>query len=139
MAMPSTEAFKEEMQKFAGLWKIVYYVRDGQALDVSQLTEMIEADGKFTVFSAGAVVSRGHHNDFNLRTDPKRFTNVYTEDKTRAGQKTLAIYRLDGDIMEACHGPANQGWPTEFTSPEGSGRSHLILKRIPQDLLEVID
>ena len=137
--MRSSEALREEMQKFAGLWRIVYYVRDGQALDVSTLTEMIDGDGKFTVFSAGAVVSRGHHDDFNLATDPKRFTNMYVEDKSRAGQKTLAIYRLDGDILEACHGPAGQGWPTEFTSPEGSGRSHLILKRMPQDLLEVID
>jgi uncharacterized protein (TIGR03067 family) len=137
--MGSSEALKEELQKFTGMWRIVYYVRDGQALDVSNLTQMIDGDGKFTVFSGGAVISRGLHGDFNLNADPKRFTNTYVEDKTRAGHKTLAIYRLDGDILEACHGPAGQGWPTEFTSLEGSGRSHLILKRMPPDTLEVID
>ena len=125
-----SKELQEELKRFEGRWKLISYIRNGKSWDVAGMEETINLSGEFKVFKNGDLISRGCHTFFNLNANPREFTNVYLIDADREGFKTLAIYRLQDDILETCHAPKEIGRPDDFISSPGSGRSHAILKRI---------
>ena len=117
---------------FVGWWEGVFHVSDGAQTDVSDIIEHVDAAGNFTVFSAGERTGGGHHVDFTV--DPDGFTNVPVRDHpTLHIARELAIYRFSGNVLEVCKAGEQQGRPTGFASPRGSGWTHVAIRRISDD------
>ena len=115
----------------AGSWDVVAVVMSGRPVDpkiASMLQVAYREDGSWTVLFKGLAVGEGTSvND--AETSPKTF-----EMQTLGGTKTpprkySGIYRLEGDTRQLCFVIAGQPRPDDFTSPRGSGRILVKLKR----------
>jgi len=117
---------------FVGWWEAVFYIREGEQIDVSGIIEHIDGAGNFTVFKDGERIGAGRHVEFTI--DPDGFTNVQevAGAHTRPGRE-LVVYRFGGDLFEVCKAGEHQGRPTSFALPRWSGWIHAAIRRISDD------
>ena len=117
---------------FVGWWEGVFSIRDGERTDATDIIEHVDVAGNFTVFRAGERIGGGCHADFTV--DPDGFTNVpVAADPALHLARELAIYRFSGNVLEVCKAGEQQGRPTSFASPRGSGWTHVAIRRISDD------
>lgn len=128
--MPDAPASQPDF--FVGWWEVVFHIKDGEQTDVTDIIEHVDGAGNFAVFRDGVRISAGHHLDFTV--DPDGFTNVpVAADPDLQIAPELAIYRFSSDVLEVCKAGEQQGRPTSFASPRGSGWTQVAIRRIGDD------
>ena len=123
-------AITEQPMNFVGWWEIVFYTRGGQAVDVEDVIEHIQADGRFEAYRKGVLIGAGRHVEF--QTNPAGITNIQEDLQSHEViGRELVIYRLNDDALEVCKAPESDGRPAEFGAREGTSVVHAAARRIP--------
>jgi uncharacterized protein (TIGR03067 family) len=114
----AADASKEDLEKMQGEWAAVSMTRDGQKFsdDEAQAFFRTVKGDEYTVHHFRRVLGKGRFT-IDASKKPK------TIDVTTNGLKVLGIYELDGNTYRVCTGLPGKERPTDFTSPEGSGRT----------------
>lgn len=122
-------AAREELKKFAGTWALVSLEVDGKTAPADDIkdTRVVIKGNKATFSHRDKVVAE---TIFSL--DPMKKPKTMDATSTlgpNKGQKTLAIYELDGDNLKVCSTQGEQR-PKEFAANQGSGCSLYVWKRM---------
>lgn len=115
---------------FVGWWQSIFHTDNGVRVDVGDIVERIEPNGRFDFYVDGVWAGGGWHTDFV--ENPAGYT--YRADPAEVDADAtvqLARYRLTGDVLEYCRAPERIGRPSDFSAPVGSGQVHGALQRIP--------
>lgn len=123
------DANKAELAKLEGQWSMVSGEASGQALppEMVQTGKRLAKDGETTIMIGGQVYFRA-----KIRIDPTKKPRAIDYDMTEGftkGKTHLGIYELDGDTVKFCFAAPGKERPTDFTAPEGSGRTLSVWKR----------
>jgi uncharacterized protein (TIGR03067 family) len=119
---------KTDIQSLQGTWEIVALEVDGAAVPESGFAgSRIVVKGKtFTTISMGATyggtlaidaTKRPKTLDLSFRTGPEK------------GNRSLAIFELDGDLWKLCLTITGKTRPEAFATQRGSGHAYEVLKR----------
>lgn len=124
----SRYSMKEELAKLQGAWSIVALEVDGQTMTEGTFrgSQIVVSGNAFETISMGATY-RG-----KLKVDPKktpRMLDLLFEAGPEKGNRSLAIYELDGDSWRICLTVTGKKRPTAFATAPGSGLALEILKR----------
>lgn len=117
---------KEELAKFEGAWQVVSRVVDGRPVSAEDLKDhTVTIKGNRCDYHVGGITL-----EFDFEADRTRAVD-FTYVKGAAKGKTLrGIYRTESDTLTVCVPAEPEGdRPTSFTSPKGSGRTLLVLKK----------
>jgi RNA polymerase sigma factor (sigma-70 family) len=121
-----TAAPKSDEEKLQGDWEMVGVEMDGEQMDLSKGAYRLS-------FVGDLMISTEHERNTIFKLDgtklPKQFVQIWESDWV--GLKIVGIYSLEGDELRICN-PENEkdAPPDDFTAPEGSGRTLIMLKRV---------
>ena len=137
---PKSDAVKEEMQKFQGTWQVAKSVTpDGTAETDEQNKDIaLEFKGDRMIF---------HKKTGDKKTSDQKTPHTYSLDVSKqpkwldtdadkgADKLAAGIYKLEGDELTICIGPAvcdgkHVPRPTEFKPNKDNGQGLLVLKRV---------
>jgi uncharacterized protein (TIGR03067 family) len=118
-----------ELGKFAGSWKPVSYIKDGEAWPEEKLkTVTLDLKGAKSSFSLGDSVTMGEYK-LNPGATPKQ-VDITLSDGPHKGKTLLGIYEFKGDELWMCLSRVgSKERPTQFKSEEGSGATLEVWKR----------
>jgi uncharacterized protein (TIGR03067 family) len=120
---------REELAKLAGKWIIESYAHDSDGKTWNVIFDKdkreVTVDGRRFDWR-GSGIAGGFTLDPTKR--PKTVDCLLADDEKK-GAMALAIYELNGNDLHVCIAAIGQPRPTEFTTPPGSQRTLLKLKR----------
>jgi uncharacterized protein (TIGR03067 family) len=122
---------KQELKKFQGTWTLVAIEQDGKKAPEEKLKEAalkITMKGTSFVFKAGDKTAA----EGSFTIDPSKKPKQLDAEGTNPGgkkEKTLGIYRFEGDTLQICFVPEGKERPTEFKTAADSGRILETLRR----------
>jgi uncharacterized protein (TIGR03067 family) len=119
---------KAEFEKLQGAWDIVALETDGAAVANGTLrgAQIVVKGDRFAASSMGATYKG------KLRLNPRktpRTLDLLFEEGPEKGNKSLAIYELDGDTWRICLTVTAKERPTAFATQPDSGLALETLKR----------
>jgi uncharacterized protein (TIGR03067 family) len=112
-----------DQQKLQGTWEMVSGQRGGKPIpdDVLKKTTIVIAGNKMTL-------KRGEQaTEMTFKLDPTKKPKAIDVDME--GKEGKGIYMLDGDTLKIAHGELGDPRPKDFSSPEGSNWTVVVLKR----------
>jgi uncharacterized protein (TIGR03067 family) len=117
-----------EIERFQGTWDIVDLELDGATMAESGFrgSQIVVKGSTFTTISMGAMY--GGTLAVDAATSPKTLDLTFKSGPEK-GNKSLAIYKLDGDTWELCLAVTGKTRPTSFATKAGSGHALETLKR----------
>jgi uncharacterized protein (TIGR03067 family) len=123
------DAIKTELAKFAGEWTMVSGEINGQAVPDQMRTQFKRiATGDETLVMLGESTFMRAKIAVDPAKKPKAIDYTLLEGPNK-GQKQLGIYEFDGENLKFCFSSSGKERPTEFTSPDGSGRVASVWKK----------
>jgi uncharacterized protein (TIGR03067 family) len=123
------DALKAELAKFTGEWTMVSGEINGQAVPEQMRSQFKRiATGDETLVMLGESTFMRAKFAVDPAKKPKAIDYTMLEGPNK-GQKQLGIYEFDGENLKFCFASAGKERPTEFTSPEGSGRVASVWKK----------
>ena len=116
----------QDLATLQGTWQLVYGQRDGVRVPPDQLSQTtIEFQGDTFRFPGAYDIgtSQGGTITVDADTIPRRM-NSYASAAggARAGEESLGIYRIEGDVYTVDFARPGDPRPTDFTAAAGSGR-----------------
>src|SRR5437867_3191274 len=119
---------QEDLEKLQGTWDIVSLEVEGRAMAEHGFkgSQIVVQGNKFNSLSMGATY-KGKLKVESAKT-PKRLDLMFEEGPEK-GNKSLAIYELDGDSWRICLTVTAKDRPTTFATKPGSGLALETLKR----------
>jgi uncharacterized protein (TIGR03067 family) len=124
---------KEELAKLQGVWSIVALEVDGAIMTEAAFrgSQIVVKGSAFETISMGATYKG------KLKVDPKktpRTLDLAFEAGPEKGNRSFAIYELDGDTWRICLTVTGKTRPAAFATTPGSGLALETLKRGPAEL-----
>ena len=124
-----SDAIKAELAKFAGEWSMVSGEINGQAVPDQMRTQFKRiATGDETHVMLGESTFMRAKFTVDPAKKPKTIDYTMLEGPSK-GQKQLGIYEFDGENLKFCFASPGKERPTEFASPDGSGRVASVWKK----------
>lgn len=114
---------KAELKRLNGSWKVVSITFAGKELDQKEVADTVTfKDGEYEWEKDP---STGKITSIDPAKKPKEIDYVRND-----GQKTKAIYKLDGDSFTDCFTLDGGERPKEFKSTEDNGVMIIVYKRV---------
>jgi uncharacterized protein (TIGR03067 family) len=119
------DANKKDLQALQGTWQAQSITENGQDVPA-------EEAGKLRLVFAGSTVTiltgedKGPESTFTLDATNKPAT---MDIKDKKSGTTLAIYRLEADVLTICFANPGETRPKEFASKRGAKQALLVFKR----------
>jgi uncharacterized protein (TIGR03067 family) len=122
----STGRTTSDLEKLRGTWRIESSTWNGvEEPEVARTVTILFEGHKFIV-----VDRDGNRQQETITLMPDRSPKAIDCTNKGGGQPSPGIYVLEGDTFKWCSaGGANKVRPTEFSSPPGSRRSLMVLRR----------
>jgi uncharacterized protein (TIGR03067 family) len=123
------DAIKAELAKFTGEWTMVSGEINGQTVPDDMRSQFKRiATGDETLVTLGGNTFMRAKFAIDPAKKPKTIDYTLLEGPNK-GRKQLGIYEFDGENLKFCFASPGQPRPTEFTSPNGSGRVASVWKK----------
>jgi len=132
MGSDNGDATKKEYARFEGVWRFALVEVEGTKQPEAPFGTnkiIIWGDGQFVVVQ-GQRITRGRF-ELDLTKTPKHFDFTVTDGPAK-GQRTSAIYDLEGDTYRFCGSIRSKERPAALISKPGSGTILQVLKREKQ-------
>jgi uncharacterized protein (TIGR03067 family) len=136
-ALADDDAAKQELARFAGVWKFVRVAVDGKDQpETGHETDrlVLQKDGRFAVVQRR--ISHGTITADPTKT-PKQY-DIFITDGPAKGLKVLGLYEISGDTMTLCTPLRGTERPTALVSKPGDGYLFQVLKRENQDVKDAL-
>lgn len=114
-----------------GKWDVVCVTVNGKEVDPEFVTLLhvdYRGDGSWSVLFKRIAVAEGTSTNDESES-PRRFEMETLATEPSRSRKYSGIYRLEGDERHLCFVGAGMPRPDTFTSPRGSGRILVTLRR----------
>jgi uncharacterized protein (TIGR03067 family) len=129
-AQQKEDAVKEELKKLQGTWTLVALEKDGKEVPPDKLKEAnIKVTIKGTSFS---FMVGGKTIEGSFTIDPAKspkHLDAKGPNAQGAEEKTIGIYKLEGDTLRICFVPEGKQRPTEFKSQADTGTTLETFRR----------
>lgn len=126
--------FTFDRAKIAGKWTVVGLVVNGNESkeeDARRLTVVNRADGTWSLWSEGEMVSKGTSTIDPLQKPKTIDFHVIDDDKKSDIYR--GIYQLRENKRKLCFAPEGEGRPTKFVSKPGSNHILVTFQRVTGD------
>lgn len=119
-----------ELAKHQGTWEVVSFEREGKKTP-EEITRTIVrvVDADHVVWKRDGSNFAGTTMTLDPSSDPKSL-DLIPDGGPNRGAKVLGIYRFEADgTLTICIADAGKPRPSEFRSPEGSGRTLQVFRK----------
>ena len=124
------DAARQELEKLAGSWVLVYWLFDGEERSVAERYVITFDAENFTIRRGGTLIERGQIKGLAPERHPKWWDYVPTEVNGEPVRlKYPGVYLLEDDLFVACIGYKGAR-PRAFFSSAGSRNELVVYRRL---------
>ncbi len=130
-AAPQDEFIEREHQRLEGTWRVLSAEADGTPIPAREFRDLqlTFKDGKFTARRGDEEPQEGTYT-LDPSRNPKQMDVTRTNGPAR-GQKQLAVYSLNGNILKICSCETGSERPAGFDTRDKTGYTLMTLRRLP--------